>query len=78
MRQMRKSLVVGGQPGFPLCLAERQFVRRDDAHAAVAGGDEDQFGAAADDADSEGFLAWSARPIHLGGLAMQTAPGRAR
>jgi len=31
-------------------------MRRDDAHAAVAEGDEDEFGAAADDADLDGFL----------------------
>ena len=34
--------------------AKCQFVRRDDPHAAVAGGDEDDFGAAADDADLGG------------------------
>jgi len=37
-------------------IAERQFMRRDDTHAALAGRDEDQFSAAADDADLEGFL----------------------
>ena len=30
-------------------------MRRDDAHAALAGGDEDKFGPAADDADLEGY-----------------------
>lgn len=35
-------------------FAEGQFMRRDDAHAAVAGGDEDEFGATVDDADLEG------------------------
>ena len=34
--------------------AQRQLVRRDDAHAALAGGDEVKFSAAADDADLEG------------------------
>ena len=40
-----------GMCGRPSHFAERELVRRDDAHAAVAGGDEDQIGAAADDAD---------------------------
>ena len=31
-----------------------QFVGRDDAHAALARGDKDDFGAAADDSDLEG------------------------
>jgi len=35
-------------------FADRQSVRRDDAHAATAGGDEDEFGQAADDAHLEG------------------------
>jgi len=43
----------------------RHFVRRGDAHAALAGGDEDEFGAAADDADldgCDGAGAWRNRP----------------
>ena len=49
---------------MPSDLARREFMRRDDAHAAVArgparrsvgeGGDENQFGAAANDADLKG------------------------
>lgn len=37
----------------PSCLYERQFMRRDDPPVALAGGDQDQVGAAADDADLE-------------------------
>ena len=38
--------------------AQCELVRRDDAHTAVAGGDEDTFGAAADNAD----LGWGCPP----------------
>ena len=34
-------------------LANGEGVRRDDAHATAAGGDEDEFGAATDDAEPE-------------------------
>jgi len=37
-----------------LYFASLRLVGRDDPHAAVAGRDEDEFGAAADDADLEG------------------------
>jgi hypothetical protein len=43
------------QSDCTICVADCQFVRRDDAHATVARGDEDEFGAAADGADLEGF-----------------------
>ena len=46
--------------GRPPCVwsdvPDWQLVRRDDAQAALAGGDEDEFGAAADDAHLDGFL----------------------
>jgi len=41
--------------------AERWFVWRDDAHPAAVGGNEDRFGAAADDADLYGFLPQAGR-----------------
>jgi len=40
----------------PSDLTDRQFMRRDDAHAALARGDEDEFGAAVDDTGLEGLL----------------------
>jgi hypothetical protein len=45
-----------GPTGGPSHFAERELVRRDDTHAALAGRDEDQFGAAADEANLDGFL----------------------
>ena len=74
---MCKSLVVGGQLGFPLCLADRQFVRRNDPHAAVARRDEDEFGAAADDADLEEAPGRAAPAKWLGERARAIA-GRGR
>jgi len=52
-------------------FAERQFVRRYDAHAALAGGDEDQFGAAADDADLDGTSAILVSLLIVGPKALQ-------
>ena len=49
----------------PSCLPEREFVRRDDAHTALAGGNKDQVGAVADDTDLEGYDAQVAGEVDV-------------
>ena len=77
---------------MPSGFARREFMRRDDAHAPVARGDQDQVGAAADDADLEGHdgagverqgsealgevAALAACLLGLGGVVLKVEPGR--
>jgi hypothetical protein len=47
-------------------IADREFVRRDDARVAVAGRDKDESGAAADNSDLEGDAARATRQSSRG------------
>jgi hypothetical protein len=59
-------------------FTDRQFVRQDDPHAALVGGDEDEFGAAADDANLEGDDRASLRCNLWHGYLLDSAAGISR